>query len=81
MVGEAMIDTTNIYHSDTLLVMTGTRHFDRMAKALGGVYFAYTHDRSVIVVKDVEQRFELGRGCTVRQALQAAWDGIMGKVA
>ncbi len=72
-----MIDTTNIYHADTMLVLTGTRHFERMAKALGGVRFEYTHDRAVIVVKDVSRQFELGRGCTARQALQAAYDGIM----
>lgn len=59
-----MLDTTNIYHADAFRIMQGK--YQKMLERLGCVRFSY--DQKVIVVS--WRGVELGRGATVRQALE-----------
>lgn len=58
------LDTTNIYSADAFLI--GQGKYKKMLMALGCVRFFY--DQNVIVIS--WRGVELGRGATVRQALE-----------
>jgi hypothetical protein len=64
-----MIDTSDLHHADAFKVMLD---FSTPLKRLGSVRFEYeSRDPIVISVRcGYRTEVELGRGCTVRQALE-----------
>ena len=69
---DRQLDTTNIYHADAFLVMRGNTRFERMCRVLGVTRLSY--DGNVIVLSS--RGVELGRGASVRQAYEDAWNKL-----
>lgn len=65
--GASVLDTTNIYSAEAFVIMQGK--YKQMLERLGTVRFAY--DQNVIVI--TYRGAELGRGASVRQALEDVW--------
>lgn len=63
----AVLDTTNIYSAEAFIISQGK--YKQMLERLGTVRFSY--DQNVIVIS--HRGVELGRGASVRQALEDVW--------